>query len=479
MNVPTYELTLPPRDSGQYWSFKTTDGSRHGASWQNINWLRRPIDEKMFQVHFSDRIKLPEASVNFAHLIHYLGDLGLQTNPEGFWDLARKGLNVLPGTCLVREIGEDGVEKPIVIVAKQTIEHPGTLLLRFQNKPSKTLKTYKHLSPNWMRVPAYPALTEPAESRNLSKVEEMQSSEVHEGSEAIEGTGDERDERDVEDEGGEEELEQEIVEFVHISRKGIVEKMLTTGKKFPVVGLPFWFVYSMLASTAHGGHNEYNGRPFGFRIRLNILYFSREAVLYFRDNESWRLFYFKLLNVSKMDAIPEEWTEDSSTRRNVHLTKRFELLVDTKLRNRAAELRRSRQQAFRRLYSPDPFRILGDIQIPLEVYEVTTVVWSETARKCRRNIFPLKSDQVPTSQEICIAATSNLDLATMVEFQLKEFLRLFEREGDFPTNYPMGSGAYGKVIYMCAIIILQSIAGKPYSYINLLFLYWESREPRS
>lgn len=84
VNVPTYQLTLPPRDREEYWSHKTTDGSPHGASWQNINWIRRPIDEKMLQVHFSDRIKFPEASINFADLIYYLGDLGLRTNPEGF-----------------------------------------------------------------------------------------------------------------------------------------------------------------------------------------------------------------------------------------------------------------------------------------------------------------------------------------------------------------------------------------------------------
>jgi len=37
VKVPTYQLTLPPRENEKYWTFKTTDGSRHGASWQNIN----------------------------------------------------------------------------------------------------------------------------------------------------------------------------------------------------------------------------------------------------------------------------------------------------------------------------------------------------------------------------------------------------------------------------------------------------------
>jgi hypothetical protein len=60
----------------------------------------------MIQVHFSDQVKLPEASIDFAELIRYLGDLGLRTNPETFWELAQKGLNVRPGTCLIREIGE-------------------------------------------------------------------------------------------------------------------------------------------------------------------------------------------------------------------------------------------------------------------------------------------------------------------------------------------------------------------------------------
>jgi hypothetical protein len=37
VSISTYQLTLAPRDREEYWSHKTTDGPRHGASWQNIN----------------------------------------------------------------------------------------------------------------------------------------------------------------------------------------------------------------------------------------------------------------------------------------------------------------------------------------------------------------------------------------------------------------------------------------------------------
>ena len=279
VNIPTYELKLLSRDHSEYWNPKTIDGSRLGASWQNLNWRRKPIDEKMIQVHFSDRIKLPEASISFAKLIYYLGDLGLQTNPKGFWDLALKGLNVLPETCLVREIGEGNVEKPILVIAKPTIEHPGTLLLRFENKPSKTLRTDKDLGPDWIQVPTVQTTAEPigpnepTEGTQLNEAEAVQLLESHQISET---TGRSQDKVDGE---LEEKREQENIEYVRIDRKGIVEKKLTTGATLPVLGLNDWFVYSMLASTAHGGHCEYNGRPFGFQISLGLLYLTREAVV--------------------------------------------------------------------------------------------------------------------------------------------------------------------------------------------------------
>jgi len=452
VSISTYQLTLPPRDREEYWSHKTTDGSRHGASWQNINWLRRPIDERMLQVHFSDRIKLPEASINFADLIYYLGDLGLQTNPEGFLDLAQKGLNALPGTCLVKEIRENSLEKPILVIAKPTIEHPGTLLLRFQNKPSKTLRTGRDLGPEWIRVPAFPATTEPAESKEVNRLEPSKLPEGSQASEVTELTQEKM-----------EQSEQEIVEFVQINRKGIVEKKLLSGINLPIMGNPFWYTYSMLASTARNGHREYNGRPFGFQVRLEILYFSREFVVFipeyykaFGDPNGWIELLMQLVSPTKMDAIPSEWTEDWPARKDLHLTRRFEFTADVKMRNRAAQFRRDRQQAFE-LFRSDPD--LFDTILPLEVFTIPVNVWSEVAGECSSYISPLTSHRVPTSQEICVAAISNTSLAMRIADTLMEFRKWFEEDveplwlRDDSLNY-----VHHKVEFICAIIILQFIA---------------------
>jgi hypothetical protein len=478
INVPTYQLSLPPRDNPQYWSHKTTDGSRHGASWQNINWQRRPIDEKMIQVHFSDRIKFPEASINFADLVHYLGDLGLQTNPEGFWDLSQKGLNVLPGTCLVREIGENNVEKPILVVAKPTVEHPGTLLLRFQNNPRMALRTDKDLEPDWISVPAVPEMTESDENKDNNGIQAATSSDSLQVNETSELTRNKLDEKELE------KIQQEMVKYVRINRKGFLEKKLMSGATLAVVGLPYWFVYAMLASTAQKGHHEYNGRPFGYKFRLEYLYFSREVAFALggapggRDAafHDWKEFLSEILNATKVNAIPYEWTEDSPARKDIHLTKRFELLIDPKLRNRAAELRRPRQKSFQVVNEIEVKQIqiqhlgrqveTGNAYIPFEVFSISTASWSKAARYYVHQIYPLTANRVPTSQEICLAAMSNVDLATQVADTIGRFYKWFLGEAEAPDlllRQDIEGHKYYQVILMCAIIIIQSIAdGAPY-----------------
>ncbi|PMD56327.1 uncharacterized protein K444DRAFT_616140 [Hyaloscypha bicolor E] len=475
VNIPTYQLALPSRGHSEYWSHKNTGGSRHGASWQNFNWQRRRIDEKMIQVHFSDQIKLPEASIDFADLIRYLGDLGLQTNPESFWELSQKGLNVRPGTCLMREIGEDNLEKPILVVAKPTSEHPGTLLLRFQNKPGKTPRTERDLDPDWIRVPAIPKTTVPAESKEVNGSEKLRPLDSDATNETAELT------KDKTDEAKPEKVEEEIIENVRISRKGFLEKKLVGGITLPVVGLPYWFVYAMLASTSLNGHHDYNGRPFGYRIRLETLFFSREVSIGMASEDTfseWTTFISQLLDDAKVKAIPQEWTDDPPARKDARLMKRFELMVDSKLRNRAAELRRPRQRSFQavaeirvnsrqKIYNPHFWADKVDnIYIPFEVLSVPTAIWSEAAGHCVGHIHPLPADRVPTSQEICVAAMSNMDFAWRVGDTLKEFYKWFEGEGEYPVlrvSHFHNQDRIHQVILMCAIIIIQSIAdGAPY-----------------
>ncbi len=128
VDVPNYQLSLYPRHMDGYWNRKNIDGASHGASWQAFNWMRRPTEEKTLQIHFSDRIQLPQSSICFGDLIVYLGDLGLRTSPDGFWELARNGLQVLPGTVLAWEFSRTDAPVPILVIAKPTIEHHGSLL---------------------------------------------------------------------------------------------------------------------------------------------------------------------------------------------------------------------------------------------------------------------------------------------------------------------------------------------------------------
>lgn len=233
VNVPIYELSPPPRDHPEYWNYNSTDGSRHGASWQNFNWQRRTMDEKTIQVHFSDHIKFPEASISFADLIHYLCDLGFQTNPEGFWQLSQKGLNVLPGTCLMRETSEDGVEKPILVTGKANVEHPGTLLLRIQNKPSKILRTAKDPEPEWIQISTISVVTELTESQDDHEIEAEKVPKTPKANQTTEKP------HPITSESRGEATDSELVEYLHIGPKGIIKKKLKNGMSLSVEGLPY------------------------------------------------------------------------------------------------------------------------------------------------------------------------------------------------------------------------------------------------
>jgi hypothetical protein len=515
VDVPTYQLTSLPREQDDYWNTNALTGAKHGASWHTLNWTRRPIDEKTLQIHFSDRIQLPEASISFSELIHQLGDLGLQTNEPGFWELAQKGLHVLPGTCLVEEISvKDGkkVATPILVVAKPTIEHPGSLLLRFQNVPSKSVRTKEDLPPCWIRVPRY-GIRDGFES-NVNNVES--STKVHEKSEQGKPTatsgwfkynnmpavsltiGDRSKQIDAEkpeaqmtrpDTGDierptmsaskaiskqvdEDHPESDIVEYVRISRKGIVEKKLLSEKQFPVMGLPYFFTYSLLGCTAQNGNPEYNGRPFGYHLRLEVLYFARECVLPIRfghlvshSQYGWYRMFARLLSPARMAAIPSGWTENSPSRTDRGLTRRFELLIEDNLRFRSAAFRKGRRSALKVAQDPATEGYDEDyLEIPAECFEVTASTWTGSAKIAAQSILPLSPERVPTSQEICIAASSNPGLAHLISEILIQLRKWFEDGGEVEKKggklafLEVKPSDYDEVVFMCAMIVLNSIA---------------------
>jgi hypothetical protein len=134
--------------------------------------VRTPIDQTKLEIHFHDRFQLPEARVDLGELIMYLADLGLRTNPDGFWALAQTGLHILPGTILVEKRMEGGLTHPILVVAKPAVEHPVTILLRFNEIPTPCKRTNKDFEPFWIPVPTPP--TSPANEATTPALEDFQ-----------------------------------------------------------------------------------------------------------------------------------------------------------------------------------------------------------------------------------------------------------------------------------------------------------------
>lgn len=150
-------------------------------------------------------------------------------NFNGFWASKQIGLHVLPGTVLVEVMVRNGMH-PILVVAKATIKHPGTLLLRVNSILTPRERTSEDLEPFWVPLQTSSSLPVTETSKETGVLKEK--------AEGNNGEGDERQESTVAD------------THFRISHKGIVERRLSNGKLFPIHGLSYWFVYSFLGTCA-------------------------------------------------------------------------------------------------------------------------------------------------------------------------------------------------------------------------------------
>lgn len=130
----------------------------------------------------------------------------------------------------------------------------------------------------------------------------------------------------------------------------------------------------------------------------------------------------ELIDQTKAQSIPAEWTEDSPARSNARLNQRFELGVSDDLRNRAKFVRSRRNETLdfaqkyrgmKRLPFSLEYPLLRHGEyVPLEVLEVSSALWIQVTSGLDSScLAPLSSTRVPTSQEICVAAASNQRLA--------------------------------------------------------------------
>jgi len=175
----------------------------------------------------------------------------------------------------------------------------------------------------------------------------------------------------------------------------------------------------------------------------------------------------KLLNPARIDSFPSEWTEDSPDRKDPRLTRRFEMSMADELRNRAATFRKVRQHALvwaRKLATGGTLALNehGPIFIPLEAFKVRSTIWSEVAAGVEPDdISPLNKERVPTGEEICVAACLNKRLADSIAELLLGWYKWFQADGNFPMY--SDPDEYDKIVLMCALIVLESIAnGNPH-----------------
>ena len=75
VGLPIFQLTPYPRSDLRYWG-KSNLIAMDGASWRPFPWKLDVLSTAIVQLHSSDKIVLPEAAINFNHLVGFLLDRG-------------------------------------------------------------------------------------------------------------------------------------------------------------------------------------------------------------------------------------------------------------------------------------------------------------------------------------------------------------------------------------------------------------------
>lgn len=462
IEIPAFELSVLPRNNPAYWQSHKLGKPAHGTgSWKTLNWTEWPIQSKILRVYPGDRLRLPEARIEFAALAHYLCDLGYKTDPEGFWNLQKYGLKVIPGTSLFYEEAEDGRYIPVVVVAMPAVENPGSLLLRFQRRPFPISRGPQNLDPSWIGLNSY--------VRAESCISDRKSQKIHSTALTPDGWIDSKDTSTCTPmKYTDSFVIQSTAEYMHIDTKGITHKRVGNNKAVPVYGLCFWFTYSLLASAGRGGCPDFNCRPTGFRMRLSTLYFARECYLPINGplwHEKWYALFLSNLSTQNMESIPSEWTEDSPQREDERLSKRFQFHMSDQHRKRSAFFRRGRIEALQLCHDKLVKKTASVITafVPLETLEINPESWSSIANETSSGwISLLGLETPPSSQQICSAACSYEELGQKIGAILLELCSWFKGKNELPMLFREPSDG-DMAIFLCALIILQSIAdGAPY-----------------
>ena len=145
VDLPIYELQPTSRDDDLYWLQAKPKSDAVGApSWTQLYWSDIVVGSITGRLQRSDRIRLPEARIQFKQLIDLLQDRGAQMCYEGWHVLHERGRQTPVGTRLM----ELDYESPILCVAKPG--GSGSISLQIYAEP---LSREKRLSPSYIVGP--------------------------------------------------------------------------------------------------------------------------------------------------------------------------------------------------------------------------------------------------------------------------------------------------------------------------------------
>ncbi|OCK82898.1 hypothetical protein K432DRAFT_402496 [Lepidopterella palustris CBS 459.81] len=153
IEIPRRSITPLDRSDPPYFTLSKTPSALKGGSWTIFNWKEMVIGVKSYRLQYHDELSMPQAEIDFEHLVAFLLDRGAVPSKAGFSDLKNSGLWTPTGTKLLLA----PTTADAVLMVATSDDSDGILSLSLQWRQEWDRRDYNSLPPYWTRVHAPPS----------------------------------------------------------------------------------------------------------------------------------------------------------------------------------------------------------------------------------------------------------------------------------------------------------------------------------
>lgn len=154
VGLPIFQLTPYPRSDLRYWG-KSNLIAMDGASWRPFPWKLDVLSTAIVQLHSSDKIVLPEAAINFNHLVGFLLDRGARLYPQGVQLLSDHGTQT-PVDTILMVVGQEPCYKVMTVARPATHHTTLSVQLHWTHSLQYTGRNEDSILPSLIKIQEFP-----------------------------------------------------------------------------------------------------------------------------------------------------------------------------------------------------------------------------------------------------------------------------------------------------------------------------------